>query len=236
MLTDFETLGILLPPPAQGPLVPRTRNSHDFAAGTVANFGFKSGTRIIMLLVSFRSRSSLRGCGKCCELRDRDTSDKQLTWSSREALLRQRWEYGVSAGGLRAGRAGGVAASIRGSLAGSQPTAVAPSHVCHRNTGIAGYFRPCRIGTFANQEPIPNHVQDNRNQEQQKTRSPKCPYPAKRSLCSLTAPISTPLPNRSASISTTSACCANSSRAATCCGRSIIPPWSRTRSIRRFGR
>jgi len=26
-------------------LVPRTRSSHDFAAGTVANFGFKSGTR-----------------------------------------------------------------------------------------------------------------------------------------------------------------------------------------------
>src|ERR1700681_1355807 len=34
-------------------LVPRTRSSHDFSARTVANFGFKSGTRIIELLVSF---------------------------------------------------------------------------------------------------------------------------------------------------------------------------------------
>jgi hypothetical protein len=34
-------------------LVPRTRSSHDFAAGAFANFGFKSGTRIIELLVSF---------------------------------------------------------------------------------------------------------------------------------------------------------------------------------------
>jgi hypothetical protein len=34
-------------------LVPRTRSSHDFTAGTVANFGFKSGTGIIELLVSF---------------------------------------------------------------------------------------------------------------------------------------------------------------------------------------
>src|SRR5690348_16626186 len=34
-------------------LVPRTRSSHDFAAGRVANFGFKSGTGIIDLLVSF---------------------------------------------------------------------------------------------------------------------------------------------------------------------------------------
>src|SRR5712671_6729940 len=34
-------------------LVPRTRSSHDFAAGTVANFGFKSGTSIIMLLEHF---------------------------------------------------------------------------------------------------------------------------------------------------------------------------------------
>jgi hypothetical protein len=32
--------------------VPRTRSSHDIAASTVANFGFKSGTRIIDLLVS----------------------------------------------------------------------------------------------------------------------------------------------------------------------------------------
>src|SRR5215468_2081187 len=38
-------------------LVPRTRSSHSFAANEVANFGFKSGTRIIELLVS-RFRSS----------------------------------------------------------------------------------------------------------------------------------------------------------------------------------
>lgn len=48
-------------------LVPRTRSSHDFSASTVANFGFKSGTRIIQLLVSFRFRSSLRG--RCENLR-----------------------------------------------------------------------------------------------------------------------------------------------------------------------
>src|SRR5262245_61880951 len=36
-------------------LVPRTRSSHDFAASAFANFGFKSGTRIIELLVSFDS-------------------------------------------------------------------------------------------------------------------------------------------------------------------------------------
>jgi Na+-translocating ferredoxin:NAD+ oxidoreductase RnfD subunit len=34
-------------------IVPRTRSSHDIAAGRVANFGFKSGTRVIDLLVSF---------------------------------------------------------------------------------------------------------------------------------------------------------------------------------------
>src|SRR5215471_13470464 len=51
-------------------LVPRTRSSHDLAAGTVANFGFKSGTRIIDLLVSFsipkfaqRSRRMLASFG-----------------------------------------------------------------------------------------------------------------------------------------------------------------------------
>src|ERR1051325_8311359 len=33
--------------------VPRTRSSHHIAADTVANFGFKSGTRIIAFLVSF---------------------------------------------------------------------------------------------------------------------------------------------------------------------------------------
>ena len=43
----------------------------------------------------------------------------------------------------------GVSRRYRGSLTGSRPTAVAPSHVCHRNTGIAGYFRPDRVGTFA---------------------------------------------------------------------------------------
>jgi drug/metabolite transporter (DMT)-like permease len=34
-------------------LVPRTRSSHGIAASTVANFGFKSGTRIIKFRVSF---------------------------------------------------------------------------------------------------------------------------------------------------------------------------------------
>src|SRR5262249_11145488 len=34
-------------------LVPRTRSSHHIAAGTVANFGFKNGTRMIGFLVSF---------------------------------------------------------------------------------------------------------------------------------------------------------------------------------------
>ena len=33
--------------------VPPTRSSHHIAAGTVANFGFKSGTGITELLVSF---------------------------------------------------------------------------------------------------------------------------------------------------------------------------------------
>ena len=41
-------------------LVPRTRSSHDFPAGRVANFGSEGGTGIIELLVSFRFRSSLR--------------------------------------------------------------------------------------------------------------------------------------------------------------------------------
>jgi predicted O-methyltransferase YrrM len=35
------------------------------AASAFANFGFKSGTRIIGLLVSFRFRSSYRACHKC---------------------------------------------------------------------------------------------------------------------------------------------------------------------------
>src|SRR5215471_21794121 len=33
-------------------LVPRTRSSHTLAANPIANFGFKRGTRIIVLLVS----------------------------------------------------------------------------------------------------------------------------------------------------------------------------------------
>jgi hypothetical protein len=40
---------------AQDSLVPRRRSSHNIAASAVANFGFKSGTRIIGLLVSFES-------------------------------------------------------------------------------------------------------------------------------------------------------------------------------------
>src|SRR5215470_5114505 len=39
-------------------LVPRTRSSRTHAAGPIANFGFKRGTRSIRLLVSFRFRSS----------------------------------------------------------------------------------------------------------------------------------------------------------------------------------
>src|SRR5262249_20189798 len=46
------------------PLVPRTRSSPNIAAGCVANFGFKSGTRIIELLVSFDSEVRLRACCK----------------------------------------------------------------------------------------------------------------------------------------------------------------------------
>src|SRR5215469_14354345 len=45
-------------------LVPRTRSSPTIAAGCVANFGFKSGTRIIALLVSFDSEVRLRACCK----------------------------------------------------------------------------------------------------------------------------------------------------------------------------
>ena len=36
----------------KGRLVPRTRSSHDLAERAFANFGFKSGTRIMELLVS----------------------------------------------------------------------------------------------------------------------------------------------------------------------------------------
>src|SRR5215469_12130668 len=46
------------------PLVLRTRSSPNIAAGYVANFGFKSGTRIIELLVSFDSEVRLRACCK----------------------------------------------------------------------------------------------------------------------------------------------------------------------------
>jgi hypothetical protein len=65
ILAVLVALGVLLalwlrPPPdhaaAPAPrleqLVPRTRSSHGFSAGTVANFGFESGTRIIELPVS----------------------------------------------------------------------------------------------------------------------------------------------------------------------------------------
>jgi hypothetical protein len=45
-------------------LVPRTRSSHDIAASAVAHFGFKSGTRIIGLLVSFDSEVRIRVCRK----------------------------------------------------------------------------------------------------------------------------------------------------------------------------
>src|SRR5262245_47850986 len=41
-------------------LVPRTRSSHDLAAGAFANFGFKSGTRIIEFLVSLDSEVRIR--------------------------------------------------------------------------------------------------------------------------------------------------------------------------------
>ena len=45
-------------------LVPRTRSSHNIAANAVANFGFKSGTRIIDLLVSFDSEVRTGVCRK----------------------------------------------------------------------------------------------------------------------------------------------------------------------------
>jgi hypothetical protein len=60
ILAVLVALGVVLalwlrPPPKEAAvpaiqveqLVPRTRSSHAFSAGTVANFGFKSGTRII---------------------------------------------------------------------------------------------------------------------------------------------------------------------------------------------
>jgi uncharacterized LabA/DUF88 family protein len=57
--------------------------------------------------------------------------------------------------GIADGRAGGVAAFIAARSQVPEVTAVAPSHVCHRNTGIAGYLRLDRIGTFshANTQP-----------------------------------------------------------------------------------
>jgi hypothetical protein len=44
--------------------VPRTRSSHTVAASPIANFGFKSGTRIIELLVSLGSEVRMRVCRK----------------------------------------------------------------------------------------------------------------------------------------------------------------------------
>src|SRR5205807_1266532 len=55
-------------------LVPRTRSSHHFSAGTVANFGFKSGTRIIELLVSLDSEVRSVIAANAGEFRNRDTS------------------------------------------------------------------------------------------------------------------------------------------------------------------
>jgi hypothetical protein len=65
ILALLVALGVLLalwlrPPPEHASvpgmtaeeLVPRTRSSHVFSAGTVANFGFISGTRIIEWPVS----------------------------------------------------------------------------------------------------------------------------------------------------------------------------------------
>src|SRR5712691_11785197 len=55
-------------------LVPRTRSSHDLAARVFANFGFKSGTRIIGLLVSLDSEVRFERAASSGELRNRDTS------------------------------------------------------------------------------------------------------------------------------------------------------------------
>jgi hypothetical protein len=45
-----------------GTLVPRTRSSHDFSAGTVANFGFKSGTSVPLLTDDSQIGANLRVC------------------------------------------------------------------------------------------------------------------------------------------------------------------------------
>jgi hypothetical protein len=93
MLTEFETLGIVLRPRAQDP--------------------------------------------------ERKTCQRQqLTWRWREALLRSGREYGAPVEEDCRRRAEGVAALIAARSQVPTQTAVAPSHVCHRNTGIAGYFRP----------------------------------------------------------------------------------------------
>jgi multidrug efflux system membrane fusion protein len=53
-LTEGAKAKVGAPQQAQlGGLVPRTRSSQDFAAGTVASFGFESGTRIMELPASF---------------------------------------------------------------------------------------------------------------------------------------------------------------------------------------
>src|ERR1051325_552542 len=60
-------------------LVPRIRSSHDFAVGAVANFGFKGGTRIIMLAsVLFDSEVRPESAANACDLRNRDTGGQLL--------------------------------------------------------------------------------------------------------------------------------------------------------------
>ena len=46
-------------------LVPRTRSSHKFAERSDANFGFRSGTTRIELLVSLSIPKFVRACRKC---------------------------------------------------------------------------------------------------------------------------------------------------------------------------
>src|SRR5205807_6955151 len=92
-------------------LVPRTRSSHHFSAGTVANFGFKSGTRIIDLLVSFsipkfaqRSRRMLAnfGIGTLILARKRRAIDRSAS--------RRRSPWTTWHGPRPSGRPGAVAA------------------------------------------------------------------------------------------------------------------------------
>src|SRR5690349_5034194 len=57
--------------------VPRTRSSHDFAAGTSANFGFKKrhwNHRFASVLCDSEVRTA--GAANACELRNRDTRAK----------------------------------------------------------------------------------------------------------------------------------------------------------------